>query len=579
MGYTEIKREIIAEKGKLDNSKELIRNLTMELNSANEELQKIDVDQTDRYEEQEKKAKLAFEQEIARPFEEKIKDLENLKVKAKLKLDGILENITETKYKEKFAPSINVESEIERCNKIKETTSKFYGKDFQDVVEKIAVDDHYKIDDIEKIIPNLRKMSDVVEKTGDIDSILYKIQSIASVEDTEENKNKILFISVLSLIILIATIVVYPIILLGIGVGFIYNVVKSYTFLKCTSARKSMELNIDDINDMLNNKISKYVEADREKYNRSYEKAIEKINHNIDKISDDCSYEVERQSINFIFDKSKIDEDFKVLKTNAKDKIDKLQNDINDEKSRFNSCASKIQNLVVQLDKCLDEITKEYVPDKLILSKTMPNDYLLDIVDKRPITWQFQPSSCLFLYNSIKDLNNFLEIFFYQTILRVDPRLLKFHVYDEVYLGEVFKSFETDDMVTICDSAKDINESISSYNEEMKRRLSIMKDYESIDAYNDFMMGMGCEPESVDFAINCNSDVSNLVTQENMQILLNGKKCGMYEYIFIEEKKFLEGNKDADLSLVEYVDKIFTIMPNKVMKKAKMFYQMKLEEK
>lgn len=579
MSYTDIKREIIAEKGNLDNSRELIRHLTIELNSANEELQKIDVNQTDRYEEQEKKAKLAFEQEIARPFEEKIKDLENLKVKAKLKLDGILENITETKYKEKFAPSINIDDEIERCKNIKETTSKFYGEDFQDVVEKIAVDDNYKIDDIEKIIPNLRKMSDVMEKTGDIDSILYKIQSVASVYDTEENKNKILFISVFSIIILIASIVAYPLILLGIGVGFMYNIIKSYTFLKCTSARKSMELNIDDINDMLNNKISKYVESDREKYNRSYEKAIQRINHDIDKISDDCSYEVERQGVNFIFDKTKIDEDFKVLRTNAKDKIDKLQNDINEEKTRFNGYASKIQNLVVQLDKCLEEITKEYVPDKLELGKNMPSDYLLDIVDKKPITWSFQPTSCLFLYNSIKDLNNFLEILFYQTILRVDPKLIKFHVYDEVYLGEVFKAFETDDIVTICDSSKDINESISSYNEEMKRRLSIMKDYDSIESYNEFMLGMECEPESIDFAINCNADVSNLVTQENMQILLNGKKCGMYEYIFLDEKKFMEGNKDADLSLIEYVDKIFTIMPNKVMKKAKMFYQMKLEEK
>ena len=313
MRYDEVACQIREKRKEIASSEEIIRNLQANVNEQMNRLSKADRDKSNHIRDEEKRAREQFEYDICAPFEKKIKQLEDTKIKAKLKRDKALEGITESRYKSKFKTKIDVDRELEKCKQIEEVTSKFYGKEFTKIVEDIVIDNQMVDYDVERILPNLQKATDALSGKGVsmndlIDSMLENFEY-----DESKGNQQLMMACGGGILVLGLLIFAYPI---GVAVligTLIFSCLKSYLFISCTSARKGLELNVSSVDSLVKDKVKALVDRDRAKVEKNYSDAIAKITERIDKLDDDCVIELESRRGDFIFNSNRIEEDYSNL--------------------------------------------------------------------------------------------------------------------------------------------------------------------------------------------------------------------------------------------------------------------------
>lgn len=580
MRYDEIASLIRDKKKEITNSEDIIRSLQSNVNEQMDRLSKADRDKSKHISDEEKRAREQFEYEICAPFEKKIKQLEDTKIKAKLKRDKALEGITESRYKSKFKTKIDLDKELEKCKQIEEITSKFYGKEFTKIVEDIVIDNQMVDYDVERILPNLQKATDALAGKGIsmndlVDSMLENFEY-----DESKGNQQLMMACGGGVIVLALLIFAYPIgvaVLLG---TLLFNCFKSHLFISCTSARKGLELNATSVDTLVKDKVRALVERDRARVEKGYSDAIAKITKKIDKLDDDCVIELESRRGDFIFNSNRIEEDYNNLIKSIESEIAVIKQNLSGEEEKLKDRKTRLSELLTEQEICLRNITEDYLPKTLRADLSLPKDYLVDIRDSKPVLFPFVREPCLLIYDNDKFAQDFRSMMFFQTLSRTSPDLFSFIILDQRYLGgEGISLFHKDECAKIGTTQSDMQALLDNCNEEVKRRHQIVTPHGGLEKYNEFMTSQDCPQETTNIIFYCYPELSDILNPVNTQILYNGPNTGYYEYIFLPSKVFDEWDVKGLRDLLSMVNKIYYLGDSKISKHAKFKYEMKLDER
>lgn len=525
----------------------------------------------------EERARIEYEENISEPFNREIKKLEDYKVKASLKKDDRLEKINDGSYVNKYKSKIDIDKDLETCKSIKEKTSDFYGKEFTEIIEMVVADSYQSPEDISKILNEVNTVSGVLSKSFNLTDVVHNLFS--SFEYNEDNKNQVYLSAFIAVVIIIGSIILYPILLVSMIFTLVYSCYKSYFFIKATTSRKSLERNVISIKEEIDRNIYLAIKKDKEKTISNYNDYIQKIDRKIYEIENDCLVEHDTQRDNFMFDSTSIEANYEVERISLEDKLELMSQNMRKCDSDLKDLKIRLQGLQTDLDASLRTVTSVYMPTEIVPNEKLPDDYLLDIQNDDPYIIEIPKKSILFVYNDDDYSDNFLSLFFYQTVLRTSPDLLRFNIFDVVTLGTDFLSYSKDELVNICDDTTKIKEVIDGCNYEMKKRNSIIsQDFDSIVEYNEFMLKNDCPAETYNFIIYKCKVMSELLEPSNLQLLVNGGKVGYYEYIFMSMEDIVKCSEEEVTTLTNSLGAIYSIDKNRLSKRVAMFLINKLEK-
>lgn len=577
MNYVEIQNEIDLVLESIRDKDSEKYNYEDEISSIKKTIESKKESKSSELKKAEERARIEYEESISEPFNREIKKLEDYKVKASVRKDDRLEKINDGSYVNKYKSKIDIDKDLETCKTIKDKTSDFYGKEFTEIIESIVIDKYQSPEDLGKILNEVNTISGVLSKSFNITEKVHNLFS--SFEYNEDNKNQIYLSAFMAVLIIVGSIIFYPILLVSMIFTLVYSCYKSYFFIKATTSRKSLERNVLSIKEEIDRNIYLAIKQDREKTIKNYNDYIQKIDRKIYEIENDCLIEHDTQRDNFMFDNTSIEANYEVERISLEDKLELMSQNMRKSVSDLKDLKIKLQGLQTDLDASLRTVTSVYLPNEIVPNNKLPDDYLLDIQNDEPNIVEVPKKSILFVYNNDEDADNFLSLFFYQTVLRTSPDLLRFNIFDVVTLGVDFLSYSKDELVNISDDTTKIKEVIDGCNYEMKKRNSIIsQDFDSIVEYNEFMLNNDCPAETYNFIIYKCKGISELLESSNLQLLVNGGKVGYYEYIFMNMEDLVKCNEEEVTTLTNSIGAIYSIDKNRLSKRVAMFLLNKLEK-
>lgn len=571
MSYIDVKNEISrtqedligAENSlrELRNSKIQIKSLISSLESSREE--KLNSERASELE--------AFNAKLKEPFDASIRDLNSKKLSLKSQFDSKLSKIVEEVYRKRVEDSINVKDELARCEEIKSITSKFYGDEFTSVLRSVIPTSQET--SIFSELSKLRVKGDVMSKSPKISLAFDKAMETLEGEGSNEKLT-----AVVCLAILATSVVFYPVLLVTLVTSLFYNVYKSKFFIECISSSKAIESDISTLKKSIEDKIQKDMKNDRETLTSKYNLNLNKCNSRITKLENDKLLTLDRESKNFHFSPSNIIESFELRREDTSKRLNESELSISTQEKIVNQLGSKLEELKIKLNESLLTLTEDYMPSTLKQALKLPDDYLIDIKNAKPILLGRPRGSSIFIYKSKEDLDNFIVLIFYQTILRTSLDMVKFTLIDLVNVGRVLKEMSEDECLQIVRDFDEVSRFIEATNEEMKLRLDSMGNYLTVDDYNSYLIENDCPPLNYNFIFNLNPDLGKILSADNKQLLLNGSVAGYFEFIFISDSELNSQNKSKLLEIFdsEFIES-FYILSSKVDKRSRDFILDKIE--
>ena len=577
MSYQEIKERIVKKQEDLIEEERQLNDLNTSIDSLEEQLNSLEDSKKKKLESERQLASELFRSNLERPFDESISTLNSKKIILKDKFESKMSEINEETYRKKLESSINIKEELERCNEIKSITADFYGDEFSTSIKKVIPKSENVT--IFSEIPRLRVKSDVLSRSNKFQDLIDKIMTGLD-EDGDDaistHKEKIT--AVVCILILVLSIVIYPVILTVLIFSIFYNVIKSRFFVECMRSSKAIESNIDELQETLSNKVKEDLARDREILNNKYNDNLAKITSKINDIENSKLIKVEKENKNFDFNPKEIVEGFEIRRSDLFNRLNEVKLQSINKKRVVEELEKDLETLNSELDKSLLTLTDDYMPSELKHNLELPIDYLLDIVDAKPVVLARPKGGSVFLYRDKEDLYTFLNLLFYQTILRTSLEMIKFTLIDIAGIGRVLKEVANDDSLMVIRDMEDVSKFFQSTNEEMKIRFDSMGIYTSLDKYNKYLTENECPPIEYNFILYLDPDLNTLKTDMNKQILLNGNDSGYFEYIFLNNSELNSKNKSLLLETFnsEGIDS-FYLITDKVIKRPKQFILDKIE--
>ncbi|MNM66852.1 hypothetical protein D3C81_783610 [compost metagenome] len=413
-------------------------------------------------------------------------------------------------------------------------------------------------------------MSKSFDLQGLIDSLLNGINY------KQEDNTQLPIAIAICVMVVVGYFFLYPLILALLIVIIIYNIYKSHLFVKCTSSRKSLESNAQEVRELVNSRIKNAIEADREKIDTKYNLNRSKIDSKILELQDAMLIDQEEQKVNFIFDGTQIEEEYKSIIRGYEEKKDSLIEEKKSKKDRIKSLRGEYEKKSYELENSLAELGSEYFNNEVSTNIGLPEDYLININGITPNFFKLPNSSIILTYSNEECLSQFLDILLYQTISRINPNCIHFDIFDTRTLGGQFLEIE-DEVVSIYTTEEDIRDKMESLAFNVKKRMSLMVGKEDIVEYNNFMRDMDCPTEGYNFIVHLYPNLSGFSGNEYQQVMINGTRVGYQYLVFINEKDINQSNKSSIINLFDTVKYIYKLEDSSVNKRAKQYYLDKLE--
>lgn len=575
MKYSEIKGEVSAELSKWTLITKNVVDLQSRVSFYENQLQNSNNSRDKKISEERDREFLKYQQTIAKPYQDGIHELENKKKLLVNKKDEVLKTLNEDEYRKKYRDRENLEEEKELCKELKDKTSTFYGEELQNSLHHLVEDRVASKDDLKNIIPMLNTLS---TKTSDF-SLDSLIDQLFVSFDYKEGDNEKVFATVsVSVVVFALLIYLYPLVILALALVSCYNLVKSHFFIKCISYVKSFEIHSSEIRNEISNYVKNKIEEDTIKIDKQFKESMKKIEKCILEVEQECDVELEVSKDSFVFNSCNVEKEFEDKKANLEDLFDMAKQNLKEEVAKEETSKKAIATLNEKLKDCLKTLYSEYYPNPMTAGTKLNTDYLLDIVEDNPSFFEYTNECSLFFYDDEEHLNSFLNIIFNQTVLRTSPSQVGFIYYDPKYLGELFTPYQKMPCMSIFNNVSDVSDSVTACIEEVNFRREVMSPYGGIEAYNEYLVGQDCVPETEYFIFNCYPEVQNLSSENQKQLIVNGAKYGYRQLLFINNAELNSSNKKSFEDLLEIIGKIYCITENAVKKRSRVFYQAKLEE-
>lgn len=582
MDYNTIKKNYDSARREQLNVDKQIRKIQTELNSLDEKYHGINTNYDSMIANDKAKALEVYRKKVTEPIEAKLQT-----AKAKL---------TETKtYYEDTRKSINFDDLLKQCSSrqeildevreasavLKEHLQEITGEAFftelcnQMESKEITINE----DSLPRIIAYFNKSEDVIERLRSGGFSAEK--AIDGIETSvKENKNVSMVLSVLVLVCIIAfTWKTFAIYTLLAGLYGAYNLSRHRKIYKIFMVQKAVQDNIDGIDSLLKKQIEEEVQSQIEELDNEYVPKIENLEEQIKCLEQDVIDSATKANSSFIYDGTKMDN----LKRSEIESLDKQksallvqkkkQEDLLQEKTKI------VGDLAEQLNEMLSGLKKQYltgVGKDVIFEPHFLFD--IDTAKNKPTFFLHPQTSCLFLYESIADVYDFIRLICVQLRAKLNPFNLSITVLDIVNAGNDLLYFTASDgkinvkpLFQIIVSEEDMKERLNTYQLNlMKRQENIVREFGDIQTYNTKMLEMKSLTESYDFLF-C-IDPSKAICDHSTMIRLMkiGGTLGIFPHLFIAKEE-MTLMKDNALTLLDNIGKVYYLEDGVCRERAKDF--------
>lgn len=591
MEYNEIRASMDSCRRNISALKKQIRSNVEEQQSCKNASRKIEENYQLELREQHKKALNAYLQDKTKDLEEQLSQKESAHQKLKQDYDDKKSELENKDLNSLYTGSDDITAEIRASLAIlQEQLSFAISPRFQAVLEQQMQITHadLEISKVQEIIQYFNKQSKHVEKLSKssfVDKLIDKLLSILkiSLDDTSSKEGKIqisiIFVAVFVIMLLTAK-VVFPIYFLFLIILFVYNIHKHYCIYSALIAQKVVKDNLALIESNLRDRANTKLREEIKVLDNQFLPQLDQLNSEIMSLRDEISSVSLQETNNFHYDDSASRESYmNSQKINSKH-LEELQEAAQGLNSQLQEKNQLYRELGQQLKAVAGDIQERYLNyNKIGESVIFDTQFIVDIENAKPIFFMHPKESCLFLYNKVDEVANFIKLLCVQLRIKMSPMNLLISVIDPEGLGVQYLPLDTSNsedesikqlfqIITDKSATKDF---LEKSNSELDRKVSaILRNYNDIEEYNTAMVESDSLTESYNFIFYLDPALDDVKDSNLTTLLKNGGIVGIYTHLCINMQSFKE-MQDSAAEIIKRVNTVYVLQNGSIYKKAKDF--------
>lgn len=446
---------------------------------------------------------------------------------------------------------------------------------------------NFESENLDKLIRYFNASEKTVERYARKGSVLQNFiddveNRILANDEGEDGKALSIVIAVGMLIAIIFYCrIMLPVEAILLAIFSIYNVMRNYRVYHILVIQKAVQENIDKIDAHLRKQIEEEVLRQQSELDSQYLPVIQALESEIAKLNQDIvNAEAEAKAI-FQYDESGM-----VNRKKAEiEKVDKQKSQLLIQKRQQQELLSQKTQIVEDLSEQLSGMLKGLqdtflsgVGEAIIFDPKFLFD--IDTVKNRPVFFTHPQSSCLFLYEDIKDVYDLIRLFAVELRAKLNPFNLSIAVADLKNLGQDLIYFtaseggsdvEISSLFRMIVNADDLKAFVQTTADDLLRRQSnIRREFGDIAAYNQKMVELNSLTESYDFQFIVDPD-NNWINNPKVQSVLRvGGVLGIFSHVFIEKSEFVK-LKDYATIILDIIGKVYYLENGNYFERAKDF--------
>lgn len=578
MDYSQLvqkKNRLLSE---LDSFKQDIQSRNREINQVQNELDSMDSTLRTSVESSKKEA---LKQEIkngTKRFEEEIEDINSKRDILLSNKQKRLDSLTYENYSSKIKDSLSIDSCLDKCKSIYDLLEEKQGKRLNSTLfsslppRDISLN---SLDDIQGVFDSIDwKLQILSKKLNLLDKLENLVFSLSM--DFSDSKQIVLAIFLLAVlgIILVWFSPIMVLVMIGIVV---YNVYTCSFICDCISILSAILSNLENIKSSIEQGIQAKIEEDRTTIETRFGSKLAMIDDKLDALENSILSESKRIEKEFVYDSTRLQENFKVKESSLKSKIVGLKNQIDGLQTR----CKEIDMQVKDIDKKILELSKNifstYYPNDLTnKSIFLPNDMLIDIVDNEPIISPLPKDSALIIFKTEEDLFSFTNLLLGLLYSNVKCSSFKLHYFDTKYMGSKSILYSSLDNFNVITEGKDLDDLLKELLSEMKKRIGFLME-KDIKSYNEEMLRESSVPLSYDVVLDFGLD-SQKINGTYRQLLINGFSRGLTFYSLVYMDEIDMTGKGPFWEVLELYKEVYVLSPKGLSKKTPSFFINKIKK-
>lgn len=360
-----------------------------------------------------------------------------------------------------------------------------------------------------------------------------------------------------------------------------FNIYRALRLRNIIFSERILSANVDKMRKELDGIVQEDYDAYLGRMEKKYNQLNEELEEKRAYREEQLQLKIRQIEQGFVFDDSAIKNKYNTQRKNKQKSIDDMNISKENNNEKIKEIDSKLQNLDKQLKESLAQIRKQYNTlkgEEYVLDPT----YVLDIINNKPVTWDFPKAPCLFIHNNdFTVAMKFIKLFIVETMSKLKPGIATFEICDTISSGMDFMKLinvnrenpaeATRSSCAIYSSMSDVNNLFSLIIEEIEsRKNTVVKETNSLDEYNLKML----EPEiggiclDYKFIIIYNVNSSILSSPILKTLAQAGKRVGIYLFIVLSSDEVDEYNANME-ELLNIVDNTFLVAESGVTGRSK----------
>ena len=533
------------------------------------------------------------EEQSTAKVEKNLEILNNKSVELKSKYDTALSKITFDRYKERYQEDVELSEQVnEILSKVKTTLDDLVGSRFKNELysqlQTATVNmDYESIEEASHRIAKLHKNLDMLNKGKGhnlnemVDEVLKKMNPCK--DETDEDairKGVFMYIGICAVAVVLILNFLSPVLLLMLVVIGGINIYKGYIAYRIVLETKILEDNKNLIDDLVSKRVNKDMENAKSKLDKKYAINNDKIQQKINAYTDKLQDILEKAKQSYNFDDSSIRTKYERTRSNYDHQIQDLKTSMTSTDMQIAKIEKLIQDVEKQIMQSVEGMVSYYINQNPGEEYILDPKFLMDVVDNKPLFWEFPEKSCLIMYDEESDVKDFTDLILTQLMNRLHSSAFKVEVWDTDNVGTDYISYTKIGKrnFRLSVSKNEIKESQAEVIEQMMlRRTKILASFSDIKEFNEEMLVSDSLPASYMFNIIRSLDKDNLTKAEFLNTVYNGPKVGIFTIAFLPHTEFIE-MKDRGKELLNKFHKFYRLSNGKIASKSRNLYARYFEE-
>lgn len=446
-------------------------------------------------------------------------------------------------------------------------------------------------DNLTSLVNYFNKESKYISKLNNenaIDSIIVKINEFCvdnpfTISDDKKKADLQLggLVFVAGALIILVAKVMFPFYFIFLAFFASYNVIKNYKIFSALIAQKAVKDNVNKIDTRLREEAEKRLEEEKKSLEEKHLETLADLESKLVKEKDNLNSAKVKAETSFIFDDSESRKAYDTaININTK-KIDSLIAEEQEAKQQLEAHYAELRKLEEDMNRVAGDIQASYLNfEKVGTDIIFDPEFIYDVKNGKPVFFIHPQKGCLFIYDDLNDVIDFIRLLAVQLRIKLNPFSLNISVLDTQFMGVSYIGMQPvndtkDDslgkLFQIISSVEDIKVYFEECAEELQRKLrAIRRQFSNIEDYNKFMVASDSLTEGYEFIFFQDPDISYIQNETLLKILNNGDSLGIFMHLFIQKDVFYEYGEPAR-KLVNSIGKIFVLSEGDYYERARDF--------